>query len=252
MIRRRFLILGAILAGIAMTGLAPPARADYELTLTQGSASITLDYNGSTLAVATVDGATYYAANETTVPGVGESLSVTASVGTYLLDVSATLSNAITGSLPAKLSVNSQVEAIGGSGTSSLTITASDGGFTAPTTPFGAMTTGVSAVNILGLSDSETDVSQLGATVGTTLSLGAGDTAATPVTNTVPIPGSPYTLQNTLTITGAAGDTLQGQATTDVSPVPVPAGMVLGLSGMPVLCLGYLLRRRQVRPMAAA
>jgi hypothetical protein len=73
--------------------------------------------------------------------------------------------------------------------------------------------------------------------------------ASVVVTNT----SSPFTLADSLTLNyTAANEVANVSYTTDVTPLPVPAGLALALSGMPVLSLGYWLRRRQVRPVAAA
>jgi hypothetical protein len=60
--------------------------------------------------------------------------------------------------------------------------------------------------------------------------------------------GAKYSLTNIGDYRLAAGTdiTIVG-GNTKVTPTPVPAGMVLALSGLPVLGLGYWFRRRQVR-----
>lgn len=59
--------------------------------------------------------------------------------------------------------------------------------------------------------------------------------------------GSPYSLTSmaTYTVSGASSLTLTG-GNIQTSPTPAPAGLILALSGLPVLGLGWVRRRRQV------
>jgi hypothetical protein len=240
MMVRKFLF-GAILAGIAMAGLAPPARAGFTLTLTNGSSTTSYTFGGAAVAGFTQSSS-----------GGFESIGFNGTIGNYVLEISSTLSNSGTGSLPATISVNAQNAIVSGTGAQTLVITASDSGFTVPPAGLAAMTTGVSSTYIFQGSESVTDQSTLASTAGTLLTLNAGDSAVSPVTNLVTIPTSPYTLSNTLTINGTGGDgNIEGQGETSVNTVPVPASMILVLSGAPALGLGYWLRRRQVRLVAA-
>jgi hypothetical protein len=55
----------------------------------------------------------------------------------------------------------------------------------------------------------------------------------------------PFELDNTLTITMAAGATGNVNGTTTAAAVPEPATTVMILSGLPLLGLGYWARRRR-------
>jgi len=57
---------------------------------------------------------------------------------------------------------------------------------------------------------------------------------------------APFSIEQTITLTLAAGAQLQFTDTTTVVTTPVPSGVVLVLSGIPALGLVYWFRRRQV------
>jgi hypothetical protein len=86
---------------------------------------------------------------------------------------------------------------------------------------------------------------------GTTSGTGTAPLVYSPGTATnLVASATPFSLTNVLTFSGQStvNEVLAGSWTTTAAPVPVPAGLVLALTGLPCLGLGrWLRRRRQAR-----
>jgi len=113
------------------------------------------------------------------------------------------------------------------------------------------MTSGVIAGNVVALGAAGTTLgSQLGMTTGTG-TMGGASSILTPN----PITGAqfnivnPFSFYQTFTVTGFGNTAAAGSisAGSTVSSVPAPAGLMLALTGLPVLGASRWLRRRQAR-----
>jgi len=244
---KRFAILSAI-AAIGLVFSASPARATFTLFLSQ-------DGNGTAFHTFGVAGGTFTGSAsgtfiDTLVGGV-EGIQFSGNVGNYTVQFNSESSNSAANTLPAFLTSQSTSDTIVGSGMQTLTVDLTDTGFKVPGAGPAAMTTGFSTTSIVDANDMGTDQSFLSGSPGTKLTLTAN--AALTHTDLESIPTTPYTLENEMVITAFAGDTaLVFQGSTDVSPIPAPTGLLLVLTGAPVLAMGYCLRRRlKLQPQAA-
>jgi hypothetical protein len=247
MFRLRSLLaaVAGLLVGGAIFGMPTSANASFTLTLTEtGGPSITITDN-------------QVGPPADANPAVGTITVVALTVGDFTVSVQTSISNAAQGVLPATVTTN--VTAFNNDAGQShiLTIVSSDTGFTVPASSTKvAMSTNLadsSPLSVSGLSD--TFFSTLGVTNGTLLTVTSPTAHSGPVSDVETIPSNPYTLSNTLAITvvgaapvgglGNANGEVQAQGTTQVTPVPVPAGVFLVLSAVPALGFSRLLKRRQ-------
>jgi len=284
--RRRFFLFGAILAGIAMAGLAPPARADFEVQFSFGGATITVD---DTTGVATASGgASLNGAqiNGTSVSGtsasftkVGGKLSIfgltvdpsgTSDGNTGGFNISATVSKSnspgtlnVAAITLSSLAIFNQT---GVSGTSTVNLLAGDTGFTAPSSgiPLGTLTSmsgTADPFNGSGLPGSggtlvlnsyvDTTNSQFGTQqhVGMiTLNIPAGGSQSGNVTGTANTNPTPYSLTLALAATVANNNDISDGSSSLQLTAPEPSSMALAGFG----AFSMLLYARKRRKAAAA
>jgi len=266
MMCRKFFLCAA-LAGIAMAGLALPARASFEvLVFINGSATTVsgglgnTGTNGSTAtdfySIGTAGAFNVNITSLTNFPG-SPSSGLESNTSNNQITLGTTLATATTitivvsengwtapASAPLLLS-SSDGGSIGSAG-GALSVSATNQGFvetpglTLPstTTPGGVSTTLANASASLA---------------------GAGTNTLTysPSPSTALAPGGvPFALTEVFSFTfaagAAAGDTADVSGSVSVAPVPAPAGILLALTGFPALGVGaWLRRRRQARVVTA-
>ncbi len=227
-VRRSWPLL-ALLAAVAVMAMPPPARADFTLTLhEQGYSDVVIHDNGA--------GDTSSQTGLITYSGNFGSFLITAEIGS---------SNSTAGSQPAYLTINQFSMQNYSSGTGVLQITLQDTGFTAPNPGPVFMQTQLSTTSVLATGSSVSIQSALNGTAGTAITLPT-DPSGTSVTDQMTIGTSPYTLSNVTTVTLVAGGVLQSTGSTTVA-TPAPGGLMLALTGLPVLGLGLGWRRLRKR-----
>jgi hypothetical protein len=234
---RRVPLLVALLTGVGFLG--PPtgtARADLQVTLHETGAPTSSDLvlsGGMLLA----DGS--------------HQITFTGSFNDFLFD-SLTIVTSSPGTGPRGAMLNDIEFALRNyaSGSKTLNITVSSDGFTAPGSPgSGMFLTSTLASSYISPGGQVTFQSSLDSTSTSTL-------LVTPnmiplqngqlTTTTVAIRGgASYTLGNTMSITLDPSGAAQAVGTTTTSVVPAPPGVVLALTGLPVLALGLGLRRHR-------
>jgi len=222
---RKLLPAVAALAVAVLLGTSYPARAAFSLTLHEtGFADQTITDNGAgDLSSAT-----------------GGVITFAGTYGTFDIQISVGTSNSASGAQPAQLTINNT--SITSTSGGSLTVTLTDTGFTAPGTGNAFLDTQLSTTQ-LPLGSTVTSHSEVNGTAG-------GDVALNTVSgglreDIVAIGTTPYTLSNVTTFNLAGAGTLQFTGITTATAVPAPAGVVLALTGLPVLGLGWLRRRRK-------
>ncbi len=227
---RKRLTLMALLAGAIIMGVPPPAGADFRLTLHQdGFADRTITDNSIYDLSPTTTGVIVYS-------GTFGTFTITAEIGT---------SNSTAGVEPAALTINQLSIASPSGGT--LTITLSDDGFTAPQAGQQvAMRSQLSSTSLTS-GGSVSFQSYLEGVGGTVLTLGTANPNGIEATDIRMLGATPYTLSNVTTVTLAPSGVLQSTGTTTVMN-PAPAGLVLALTGVPLLGIGAWLRRFRKRP----
>lgn len=241
----RCLTLAAALAGAVLLGTATPARATFEVILTDvnlgtnltivdndsndsNGAAKTIQYNNSAFGNFNVNITARTNSPGGTISGLG--------VADRLQDVTITTTNIGSGSDTLKFQVISDgfnTPGVGGQTallTNALASTAIDAGGSGT---FTSSVTGISTFTTSAASLTDTDV----------LSDGSGPKLSDKSSLYFVLDKSPYTVSNVMSITLANGGSAQFTGTTTVT-APAPAGLVLALAGLPVLGLGYLRRRR--------
>jgi hypothetical protein len=260
MMGRKF-FLGVILAGIAMAGLATPARANFEIlvyingtltSVTGGAAN--LGTNGSTANdFYTIGTAGAFNVNITSLTNwSGTPLSgLESNTSNNQVTLNTTLAAATTISIV--ISENNWTEPA----TAPLLLSSSAGGSIG--SAGGALS--VSATN-QGFVDNSNTLATLAGPNGTSTTLanssaslggvGTNTLNYSPSPSTALAPGGvPFTLTQVFSFTFAAGatsgDTANVSGSVSVAPTPAPAALVLALTGLPFVGIGTWLRRRQVR-----
>ena len=235
-LRRLLPLAAAALFGATVLGAPTEAQAAFKLTIAEsGGASVTIEDGGSG-DLASQSGTIMFA-------GALGDFNIQLSMGTSTANPN--------GIGPAQLTINNTSISSGGfSGTRTITITLEDTGFTSPGVGNGNMLsqlsttqvptgTSVTFQSILDNPGTGNDYS------GTLLSLNTvGGSSAN---DFVEIGSSPYTLRNVTTYTmvgQGSGNMITVQSTGATVVTPAPAGLILALSGLPVLGLGCWLRRR--------
>jgi hypothetical protein len=270
MFRRKFFSLGAILAGVVIAGLAPPAQADFVVQFSYNGAQIKID--GTTGTVTTSGGASVSGASidTSTAGSIGiNNLTVSTSGTTGGFKISATIADSNSPGTPDAATIDLSSLRIknqnSGAGSGTLTVTTGDTGFTAPvgqvnlTSTMSATASGLNAQNASVTFNSCLD--QTNTQFGTS---GSGVTG-TPTINFTVAPGNsgppnppgpnsyavltvsqtPYSLTQVAQFTLANGDVLTDGSSGTTVTSPAPAGLVLALTGLPCLLLGRWLRRRE-------
>ena len=248
MMCRKFLF-SAILAGIAMAGLAPPARADLFIVwsetggssgvydLTTGMANLT---NSGANASGGLSGATSFTTNNfsvTVVGGNADQLGPTELLG---------------GAFTVK-DTNTNTAA-----TNTITITLWATGYNAPVVPppavlsssiTGTITNGnvLNTLSYQSYVNTATNGSFTGSTPGSqTANIVGNGTTSTPfnsgsASTVVNSLGTPFELVQTISFTMGGKSALNYSDSTTLVSTPEPMSMVLVMSGLPAL---YLIRRR--------
>jgi hypothetical protein len=224
---RNCLPLVALLVGTAVLGA--PTRANAAFTLT-------LHETGFTDVVVTDNNILSGDVN----PATGQ-ISYVFAFGTFTGNIISSMSNSADAVDPAHLSTTTlNVTGVAGS---SLTVTVEDTGFTVPAIGPASMLSEISNTQSPLSNATITYQSFLNGAGGTVLTESgvAGDVKAS---DAVTIGTNPYTLKSVTNISLKLGGTVNTTGITEVSAVPVPAGLVLALTGMPFLGIGCWLRRR--------
>jgi hypothetical protein len=142
--------------------------------------------------------------------------------------------------------------------TNTLKILNGDTGFTSPTGATGSLESSISAsasgqntgtATVVWSSFFDNTNAQFGTQQGipgepVTLTIAPGKTKSSDLTGSVGPVTAPYSLTESASITLAAGDKTTDLSGVTTLTVPVPAGIALVLSGMPVLGLGWWRARR--------
>jgi len=255
-------LLSAILAGVAVAWLASPAQASFQIAVfVDGAANPSLVTTGT---------ANNFSANGVVGDGVNNLFNVSVNSQTNW-------NGSQQGDLMSDTS-NNTITALFGSGTHTLTILISENDWMAPTTNKVLLSDSTGgSIGVIGIgatnnvSASVTGYLDTSNALPTTINPGG---SATPTTSasasvtgtgftntTAPLvfnPGTvsaivnsstPFTLTEklvyTFTVSGNPVIASGGSSTTLTATVPVPAGVVLALSGLPVLGAGAWLRRRR-------
>jgi len=255
---RNFLFL-AVLAGLTMAGLAPPARADFEVEISiNGGAFVaasvtTLDSQDATYAYVVSGVVTISGSLASNFPGAPQGAGLTLSNTTNVKFASTTV-----GSLEIISTQTGFTAPVG-----SPLILSSSGGGTLQNTS--GTTTSVSSTYQGILDPHDLD---FGAGNGSTLlpliappasnstpaMVASGNTSGTGTTPLVYSPGTsnnivpsatPFSLTNIVTFTGQSTvNEIVGGSWTTTAAVPAPAGLLLALVGIPTLGIGAWFRRR--------
>jgi len=221
---RNFLPLAAaVLIGAATLGAPTQAHAAFTLTLHEtGFSDVTITDNG--------------VGDASLATGV---ISFSGSFGDFNVQVTTGSSNSTSGTQPAQLTINSL--SITGASSSSLRLTLTDTGFTAPSSGLAGVRNQLSSTQI-PQGTTVTYQSTVAGTATPQLSLnGVGGVVGFASVN---IGATPYTITSVTNLTLGAAGTVQMTGITQVA-VPAPAGVVLALTAVPFLGLGSWLRRRK-------
>jgi hypothetical protein len=260
----------AVVVGVSIFfGPAVPARADFEVQFSFGGATITFDNTtgtystagGASVSGATMNGVALSGGTFTPVAGTmtisGLVISPSGTTGGFKVNTTVTDSNSPGSSVAtidfSSLSIKNQS---GASGT--LSVLNGDTGFTSPTGAKGTLESSISAsaaaangsnATVKWASFIDTTNAQFGTQQGiagepVTLTIAHGGTKSSDLFGSVTPTPTPYSMTEQLSITLANGDSLTDLSGVTNLTVPVPAGIALVLSGMPVLGLGWLRARR--------
>jgi hypothetical protein len=220
---RKSLLLTVALVGIVMLGAPTQAHATFTLRLQSGANDLTVTDNDSNdLSVAS---------------GV---ITFGGSFGSFFVQVTTGSSNSASATEPAQITINNL--SITGASSSTLTLTLTDTSFVVPPPGPALMQSQLSTTQI-PQGTTVTYQSFVHGSPGTLLSLNSVDGDV--VFDLMTVPSTPYTLSSISTFALGAAGTVQTTGITQLSAVPAPAGLVIALTGMPVLGVGTWLRRRK-------
>jgi hypothetical protein len=239
MIRRRFLLLGAILAGIAMTGLAPSARADFEVVLSDGIGDSFVANQSGVVSHSGNGAGTVFIASQNNI-GI---FAVTIGGFSVTFDVS-TNNSPGTDSLATMNLTNTTIsyKTFSNNATATLTITESTaaGSFTGPT------------INPVNLNSALTSTMS-GGTIDLTTSIVGGVSDPTisnspsvaNATSTVVVANhtTPFDLQNVFHISLSNGGSISTMDGSAMLTAPAPTSMSMGLVGLGTLAVSGWYRR---------
>ncbi len=220
---RRFASL-ALLAVAALLACPPSAHAKLTLTLSEAG----------------------FADAEFTDAGTpGYLVTPTTTFGTFSFESDIARSNALNGSAPARLTINSvSARETEGSGTGVLTITIKDDGFTAPGPGSAFLDTQLSTTSFSPDGSGATMQSFVNSTAGTLLSVSTTP-AGTNSRDLVNVDTNPFSLTNVTVVTLGEGGSFQTTGTTTLAAVPEPATLAMAFAAVPILGLGYWRNRRR-------
>jgi len=225
MIRFRNLLplTAVVLVGVAILGAPPQASAAFTLNITDGSNTVNVTDGGAGDLDMAQNGLIVYSG----------------SVGVFNIQSNFGTSNAPGTPNQAQITINdTSITSNGFTGSKTLTFTLQDDGFFLPTTSPTAMESQVSTTQ-LPTGDKVTYQSFLNAGPGTLLTLNT--VGGTRISDPVSISSTPFSLTSVtiFTITGTGGaETIQFTGLTAVA-TPEPVGVLLVLSGLPVLGFGW-------------
>jgi len=213
----------AVLVAAVLLGAPSKAHATFEITVAEGAQSVTDVYTGASLPT--------------------EQIIFNQAVGNFNVNVDVAASNSASDTEPALLTINSLAISFASGPVQTLTITIWDDGFMAPSVGVQSTMTSQLSTTQLPTGALLTFQSFINGTGGTPLSL--SNVGGVSTNDTVIIPSSMYTLEEVLTIsTPPMSDPwIQATGLTSVAS-PAPPGIVVALTGVPFLALGWLLRRR--------
>lgn len=234
---RKFFIAAAV-AVISLVGMSSSAQAAFQMQIISSSAGTTTITDGGFNDSNTNTGA----------------ITFVGSVGAYDIQVNTGLSKPVLGSAASpQLDLNYIVNRLTAGAAETLTIKISDTGFTtspAPLNLFVGGTNGPGTTSAFiagtGLNNVVFNTADASTTVPTSGTFASGGAFSGAGVFTVPANGgNPYSLTVGVTLKndGSAG---ASSADAHLTPVPAPAGLVIALTGMPVLGLGAWIRRRRV------
>jgi hypothetical protein len=259
--------LAAILAGFAMAGLAPPARADFDVEFIYGGATILVDVTTQTATAsggASLSGATitYNSAGKVTISNLTIDPKGSTDSNTAGFNISASISTSNSPGTPTVAQITTSGLSItnqsGAAGNSTLTVITGSTGFTQPLGQVALK--GTASVSADGLNSSNakfvmnsyinTNNAQFGTTFGapaiTLNPVAPGASASGNSYITVPNATAPYSIVEQEQYTLANGDDFFDGSTGTSVVTPAPAGLVLALTGLPCLGIGSWLRRRKL------
>jgi len=286
MMRCKFTFLAAILAGFAMAGLAPPAAlADFELSITVGTQSVTYDatsnagaglvtvvgapttnaINGGNFAAQTGGG---YAVNTFAAPpGTNNIQVVNLQFDGYTFSATMAASNSpgsvnganFTLSGLTITNTNSAAAILANPALGSVQIAGTNTGYVVPTGAHGIFSitlSGLGAQNVVGDTVSQTGFLDTGNRSFFTTTPPAQPTptlTAALTTSGFALNGSttvtptpiPYSLTDVLTLNLASGSAIVDVSSAITVTSPAPAGLVLALTSLPCLAIGRWVRRRR-------
>jgi hypothetical protein len=280
---RKLLTLAASLAGFAMAGLAPPARADFEVVFSYNGATVTIDETSASTGTATATGGASLSGvtiNGTALSGtsgtftfVSDRISISnltvdpnaskdGNSGGFNINASVAKSNSPGTTAVATISTSGLLIAnqTGVNGNSSLVVTTGSQGFTAPTgnpvnlnSTASASADGANSGNASLVFNSYLNENNalLGTTVGSpTINLSPITPGASMSANSYALVNAnvtPYSLVQVGKYTlGNGDDFFDGSTGTSVTATPAPAGLMLALTGLPCLGFGSWLWRRKL------
>jgi len=224
---RNFLpLVAAALVGAATLGASAPAHAAFTLTLHETGFSdvVVTDNNLASGDVSLATGVITYSG----------------SFGDFAVQVTTGSSNSTSGAQPAQLTINNL--SITGASTSSLTLTLTDTGFTAPGVGPADVQNQLSTTQIPEGTTVTYQSTVDGQSGGAQLSLsGVGGNKDF---GSVTLGTNPYTITTVTTFNLGAAGTVQATGITQVAN-PEPSTIVIALTALPALGLYRLRRRKQ-------
>jgi len=234
-----------LVAVAALLGLATPAQATFQMRITSSTAGTIVIDDGDTGA------AVGHAADISAISGV---ILFSGSWGAYNIQVNTGESKPVLGSAASPhMDLSYSVNRTIAGAAETLSIEISDMGFTSSPTSLNMLYGGTNGAGTTstylagtGLNNALYNTGDASGTIGPEPTGAYSGTGSFAVPNNS---GNPYslTLKVTINNNGSAGIS-SGDA--ELNPAPAPAGLVLALTGLPVLGIGAWLRRRRV-PTAA-
>jgi len=234
----------AALAGAALLGGAPPARADFTVTLHEANA------NAKDLVITDNSAKDFD-------PAVG-SINFSGTFGDFKIQSDFATSTSQDPTSPAELTINQfSLENLSATGPAVLTITVSDTFSNGSPGGLVEVESQLSTTSLTKAGDTVAFQSFLNGVGNGQVSLGTAPSGTSGVKNGLALGlGDSYTLSNVTTVSLSPGGKILSTGTTTVATgtttvVPAPAGAVLALSALPLLAVGHWLRRRKALALLA-